>query len=360
MRKICFMGFDPFSVSGCQKVTVSLANNLCENYDVSVVSFCKIPDKIDYFIDTRVKRYSYGMPSDLRIRKSLKLVFKIKRFIDENKIDVLFVVGLLPAPVITVLRPFLKSKVVFCEHENISGRDKKTVFFKRLACKMSDKVVVLTKQTLEDYLQKTNVSSKKITHIYNYVDDELLQKNIVCDVNSKKIISVGRLSEEKGFEIAIDVASEVFKKYPDWQWNIYGDGPDREKLNNKIKNMNLENNFFLKGYASDVVEKYREHSIFVLTSQREGFALVLVEAKASALPVVSFNCSSGPSEIVRDGIDGYLVPCYDKNYMVEKICNLIENSELRQNFSNNAKGNIENFSKSKILKKWINLIEEIS
>lgn len=359
MKKICFMGFNPFSVSGCQKVTISLANELCEKYDVSVVSFCKMPDKIDYFIDDRIKKYTYDMPTDLRIRKSLSLIFKIKKFLTENKIDVLFVVGLLPAPVITILRPFLKLKVVFCEHENISGRDRKTVFFKKLACRMSDKVVVLTKQTLEDYIEKTNISKDKITHIYNYVDDELLQKNMVCDINSKKIISVGRLSEEKGFDIAIDVASKVFKKHPDWQWNIYGDGPDREKLNNKIKNMNLENNFFLKGYASNVTEKYKEHSIYVLTSHREGFALVLVEAKASALPIVSFDCSSGPSEIVRDGIDGYLISCYNKDYMSERICNLIENLELRQKFSDNAKGNIENFSKQKILEQWINLIEEI-
>ena len=360
MKKICFMGFSLFSIGGCQKVTISLANNLCNKYDVHILSLCEIPNPNNYHVDERVNVHSFNMPLDLRVRGSISLFFKIRKFLEENKIDILFVAGLLPAPVITILRPFLKLKVVFCEHENLSGRDKKTVFLKRLACKMSDKVVVLTKQTLEDYIDKTNISRNKITHIYNYVDDELLQKNMFCDINSKKIISVGRLVEEKGFNIAIDVASKVFKKHPDWQWNIYGDGPDREKLNNKIKNMNLENNFFLKGYASDITEKYKEHSIFVLTSHREGFALVLVEAKASALPVVSFNCSSGPSEIVRDDIDGYLVSCYDKDYMSNKICDLIENLELRQRFSDNAKGNIENFSKHKILKQWFNLIEEIT
>lgn len=359
MKKICFMGFNPFSVSGCQRVTISLANELCEKYDVSVVSFCKIPDKIDYFICDKIKKYSYGMPSDLRIRKSLSLVFKIKKFLTENKIDILFVVGLLPIPITAILKPFLKLKVVFCDHENLSGRDKKTVFFKKLASKISDRVVVLTEQTLNDYIEKTNIPRNKIVHIYNYIDDKLLQKDTVYDISSKKILSVGRLSTEKGFDIAIDVASKVFKKHPDWQWNIYGDGPDKEKLNNKIKNMNLENNFFLKGYVPDVTEKYKEHSIFVLTSHREGFALVLVEAKAASLPIVSFDCSSGPSEIVRNGIDGYLIPCYDKDCMSDKICNLIENLELRQSFSDNAGGNIENFSKREILKKWFDLIEKI-
>ena len=96
-----------------------------------------------------------------------------------------------------------------------------------------------------------------------------------------------------------------------------------------------------------------------MTSRREGLGMVLLEAKAKKLPLVSFDIHAGPSDIIRDGIDGYLVPPFDTDAMAEKICYLIEHPEARKDFSNHAYGNIDKFRKETILEKWKKLIGEM-
>ncbi len=353
------MGFSLFSIGGAQRVTISLANDLCKEYETHVISICEIENKNNYFVDKKVKIKSFGLPNNAQAREALKLFFKLKKYINENKIDVLFIAGSLPIPVVSILRPFINAKVVFCDHENLAGRDKKSIIFRKIACVISDKVIVLTDETMNDYREKIGDYKNKFIQIYNSIDDSLLEKNIVCDINSKKILSVGRLSKEKGFDLAIDAAKKVFLSHSDWQWDIYGDGSEKDEISNKIKFNGLENNVFLKGSDPNVIKKYKDYSIFVLPSYREGFAVVLTEAKLSGLPTVSFDCSSGPSEIISDGIDGFLIPCYSTKIMAEKICKLIEDPLLRKSFSEHSKDNLYKFSKKIIIKKWINLIENI-
>lgn len=356
MKKICFIGFGLFTIGGCQRVTISLANYLCEEYETHLLSLCRVPSNHGYYVDKRVKVNSFDMPLDMRARKSLMLVPKLIKFLREKDIDILFIAGSLPIPLVSIVKPFVKTKIVFCDHENLAGRDKKSVLFRRLACCISDKVVVLTKQTLEDYKKCFGIKENKIEQIYNSVD--YIPENR-SDVTSKKIISVGRISSEKGFDMAVDVAAEVFERYPDWIWDIYGDGPDFEKIRFKICEKNLQNNLFLKGADPHVRGKYKEYSICVLPSYREGFAVVLLEAKISGLPVVSFDCNAGPNEIIGDGVDGYLIPCYNTKAMAEKICGLIENTELRKRFSAHSLDNIEKFSSESIIRKWCNLIDKM-
>lgn len=101
-----------------------------------------------------------------------------------------------------------------------------------------------------------------------------------------------------------------------------------------------------------LAEKYKEYSMYVLPSYREGLPLVLLEAKANRLPIVSFDIMTGPREIVRDGIDGILVPPYDLEKMGNAICSLIENEDLRSSMSLKSQENIYKYSKTAILKQW--------
>lgn len=360
MKKICFIGFSLFTIGGCQRVTVSLCNNLCNEYEVHILSLCKIEDFKNYIVNEKVIVHSFDMPVDMRTRESLSAAFRLRKFLKEEKMDILFVAGTLPIPVVSLIRPFIKCKVVFCDHENIVNRDKKSLFFRKIACKISDKIVVLTDCTLEDYRNIFSVKRNKIECIYNYIDDNIYQNSEKCDIHSKNIISVGRISSEKGFDMAVDVAKYVFDKHKDWQWHIYGDGPDYEKVDKKIKEYGLENNFILKGATDYILEKYKDYNICVLPSYREGLPLVLLEAKCNMLPIVSFDCATGPSEIVNDGVDGYLVECYNTKKMAQRICNLIESVDLRKEFSNNSKKNLYKFKKSNILNKWINLIDNLN
>ena len=355
MKKICFIGFGLFTIGGCQRVTISLANNLCQEYETHLLSLCEVPSNHGYYVNNKVKVHSFGMPLDMRARKSLTLVPKLIKFLREKDIDILFIAGSLPIPLVSLVKPFVKTKVIFCDHENLAGRDKKSVLFRKLACKISDKVVVLTRQTLWDYKEQIGIPDNKIAQMYNSIECIPEERS---DVTAKKIISVGRISAEKGFDMAVEVAEIVFAKHKDWKWDIYGDGPDFEKIKSKINEKNLQNQLFLKGADAKVRSKYKDYSICVLPSYREGFAVVLLEAKISGLPVVSFDCNAGPNEIINDGVDGYLIPCYNIEVMVAKICDLIENYELRKSFSEHSCDNIDKFSQEVILRKWCEIIDK--
>ena len=157
----------------------------------------------------------------------------------------------------------------------------------------------------------------------------------------------------------VDIADIVLKNHPDWQWDIYGNGETFEGITEKIKEHNLENKLNLMGLVNDIYDRYKDYAIFVLPSYREGLPLVLLEAKANHLPIVSFDCITGPREIVTNGIDGFLVDCYNIEEMAENISALIENDKFRKQISDNSSNNLDKFDKQRILEQWIDLIEYI-
>ena len=115
-----------------------------------------------------------------------------------------------------------------------------------------------------------------------------------------------------------------------------------------------------KGNVKGKDNIYPDHAIYVMTSRYEGLPLVLLEAKQYGLPIVSFNCPTGPAEIVLDGENGYLIENFDINQMSQKIIELIEKNELRLGFSQNAMLDTDKFNKKKITKQWIELIEKMT
>lgn len=359
MKNICFIGFGLFTIGGCQRITVSLCNNLCDSYNTHILSLCEIIDPKTYDVDDRVHVHSFHMPVEMRARKSISAAFKLKNFLQKQKIDILFIAGTLPIPLVYLVKPFIKTKIVFCDHENIRNRDKKSLLFRKVACKICDKVVVLTKQTEEDYQKNFNVDKNKIECIYNYIDDCIYNQSSQCNLFSPQIISVGRISSEKGFDLAVDAAKIVCEKHQDWQWHVYGDGPDYQQIKRKIEKNHLENFLILKGMTHSIQEKYKDYSIFVLPSYREGLPLVMLEAKCNQLPIVSFDCPTGPAEIVDNEMNGYLIDCYDTKQMAEKICLLIEDQEKRKSFSKHSKDNLHLFTKAEVMKKWVTLIEQL-
>ena len=151
----------------------------------------------------------------------------------------------------------------------------------------------------------------------------------------------------------------VLKKHPDCKWIICGEGEERESLENKIRKYSLEQNLILQGNVKNIEDYYRKSAMFVLTSRAEGFGLVLTEAKKEGLPCVSFRCPAGPNEIIFDGVNGYLIDCFDVKAMAEKVNQLIENQDIRKRFSDNSMVGTEKFNIDKISEQWMELIEQI-
>ena len=176
---------------------------------------------------------------------------------------------------------------------------------------------------------------------------------------AERIISAGRFGKEKGFDMLVKAFAPVVRKHPDWHLDIYGDGEMFDTVKELIENLKIADNVHLMGMCSNLSDKYKDYSMYVLPSYREGLPLVLLEAKANRLPIVSFDILTGPREIMRDGVDGILVPPYDLEKMGAAICRLIEDDSLRISMSEKSQDNVENFSKPTILKQWCDLIESI-
>lgn len=363
MKKISFVCFNISNIGGAERVVCNLCNELCQRYETHLLTLCGNYEECKYFIDKRIKCFNVGNKNNERIRNiMIKSFMTLKNYFKNNQIDIIFLVGNYVPPSVMAVKFFVGSKFVYCDHGALINEieKKKITLFRKMAGKLCDKTVVLVERTKKDYEQILKIPSNKIEYIYNHIDDDIYKNSSKCNIFSKNIISVGRISSEKGFDMAVEVAKYVFDKHKDWQWHIYGDGPDYEKIDKKIKEYGLENNFILKGATDYILEKYKDYSICVLPSYREGLPLVLLEAKCNMLPIVSFDCATGPSEIVNDGVDGYLVECYNTKKMAQRICNLIESVDLRKEFSNNSKKNLYKFKKSNILNKWINLIDNLN
>ncbi|MGL4733027.1 MAG: glycosyltransferase family 4 protein [Fusobacteriaceae bacterium] len=179
------------------------------------------------------------------------------------------------------------------------------------------------------------------------------------ELKNKKIISVGRYTHEKGYDLLVEVWKKIEKKNREWRCEIYGSGEDLDRLNLKIDEYGLKNIRF-NPPTQEILEKYLESSIYVMTSRNEGLPLVLIEAMSCGLPVVSFDCPCGPRDLIEDGENGYLIPVNDIELMSEKILDLIHDHEKICRFSENGRKKASEYSEEKIMEKWKKLFTEIN
>ena len=177
--------------------------------------------------------------------------------------------------------------------------------------------------------------------------------------DSKRVISVGRLHPQKGFDFLFAAWALVSRKYPDWHLDIYG-GVDEEKgkeyYQQLIDSNGVGSFVSLNAPVQNIVDKYVESAFYVMSSRYEGFPLVLPEAMACGLPCISYDCDCGPREIITHGEDGLLV---DKVGDVEGLAGamiyMIEHPEERVKMGQNAVRNVQRFSIVNIMKKWMKL-----
>ena len=179
----------------------------------------------------------------------------------------------------------------------------------------------------------------------------------VCDYSSKHVIFAGRYKEQKGILDLLDIWKQVYPKHSDWHLDLYGSGYLRDEL---VKEANkLQMNIHVNEPTTDVFEKYLCSSIFVLTSIYEPFGLVMPEAMSCGVPVVAFDCPSGPAEIIDDGKTGYLVLNRDKNAFADRLDQLMNSSELRERLGKAAMESSMRYAPGEIMPIWKDLFETL-
>lgn len=173
------------------------------------------------------------------------------------------------------------------------------------------------------------------------------------------IVGMGRLVEQKGFDMLLEAFKTISAKYPEWFLMILGEGPLRRKLERHIETLDLKSRVSLPGPVPDPSSVLRRADLFVLSSRFEGFPNALLEAMAAGLPVVSFDCPSGPRAIIRDGVDGLLVPPEDVGALASALDRLIAFPAERERLARHAPEVLERFGMSEIMAKWGDLIAQV-
>lgn len=349
--RILFLEGDMSRRGGTERMTSVLANELCKENEVHIISLKLNNGSVFFSLDERINHLvlnSYSGKFGI-----LKQIKDIRKFIKTEKIDWIINVDVGMGFYGILAALCTSTKVITWEHGNFYNNwgSRWFPYYRKFAAKYSDAMVVLTEKDRNNYL--SNISTKKPVYV---IANPVTRQNFSYNVESKIILSAGLLLPIKGFDKAIEIASKVLPKYPDWKWIICGDGPERERLKSLISKFKLEKQFILIGSVENMDEQYKNSAMFVMTSEMEGLPMVLLEAKSWGLPLISFDIMTGPSDIIRDGVNGYLVEINNSEEMKKKLDLLISNESLRKSFSEQSQTDLEKYDFEHVIKRWYEVL----
>lgn len=355
MRKIniCFFSGDITRSGGTERVAALIANELNKdnNYNISFVSLTERREEPFFSLDAGIDRYKLYDKVTRGATHILGYIHRLKNLVKKYNIEILVdidgIIDMYSIPVKWMTRV----KVISWEHFNLYNHPNQKLREKvrRFAVKYLDAIVTLTEQDRDCYLSELSFKCP-IQAIYNPVTYTGIDNKY--NEQSKIIMSVGRLTYQKGFDRLVEIAELVLNKHADWKWLIFGEGEDRETLEQMIVTKGLSDNLKLMGNVNDIDYRYNESAMFVMTSRFEGLPMTLLEAKYYKLPIISFDIKTGPKECIIEGVNGYLVEENDNQTMAYRINNLIEDAEKRISFSEHALEDTEKFETQKIVKQW--------
>ena len=216
--------------------------------------------------------------------------------------------------------------------------------------KMLDRFVVLTEEDKSAWPELQNICVIPDPLSFSPTQYSLLTE--------KRIIAVGRYVYRKGFDLLLKAWAKIEKQYSDWELVIFGDG-NRVPYEQLMSDLGIDTTrCHLNGPTTDIQKEYINSSIFVLSSRFEGFGMVLIEAMACGLPVVSYACPCGPKDIIKDGEDGLLVDNGNVNALAETMSCLITDDVLRQSMSQAGRRNVRRFNIEQIAQYWKTVFEK--
>lgn len=375
MKKITFLMLH-LNYGGIEKQVTTLANELSKEYKIEIISLYNVlAGKSFYELDERINvKYIFNSGpnrSEIKnalkkfklinlvseLRKAFKMLytkyFGLKKIINKLNTDILI------SSRIEFSKQIKRDDIITISQEHSFIDEKKYIKKVKRSFKHIKYLVVMTKgakQRYDEWLKEEKIKPEVVI-IPNMIKENKTEKNSTLDNN--QIISVGRLEEVKDFYTLILVFSVIVKKYPNYVLKIIGEGSMREKLEEQIKNCNLEKKVILTGKfnENEINNEFLKSDIFVLTSKSESFSLVLCEAMNYGIPCVAFDVDVGPREIIQNGKNGFLIEDRNIDLMIKKIDELLLNDEIRKKFGANAFESVKKFYCKKIISLWNNIME---
>jgi len=368
---------------GIQRVTIVKANSLAEISGNSVYILvtdhqndfqCELLSPKVTLIDLNIRYYEDDWHKTWKSRVSqFKKRFRhkaaLKNVLHELQPDVVIAVGQSEKFFCTKnLR--LKSKPIYIREihfatnyreklskslaSKISGKIQSFLDF-GLFCRIQyDMIVCLTPEDLkENWKGRKNVVN--MPNPLTLVSNDILGKTVEQIREIKKIVAVGRLSYPKNFQSLIRSFKLISDRYPEWKLEIYGEGSDRVLLEQLIIQLTLQKQVFLMGGNDNLGRVLDCASFLVLSSESEGFPLVLLEAMDHWLPVIAYDCQFGPSHIITQDIDGFLVEQNNEVFLADRMQYLMNDAGLRRRMGINAKDKASAFMPQSLAKRWMDL-----
>ena len=357
--KICFVSGVISRSGGTERVGIMIANELARRgYDVSILSFWNQGDPF-FECDKLVKIYYLLNPKTegKLYRTFLYPIVKMRLFVKKYKFDVVIDIDTLLSYYTLRAIKGTKAKHIAWEHFNYyqTMSDKRRLDSIRLIQKYSDQLLVLTQQDYKSYIEKGNFKKDKISYIYNPTPFEDKKKSLR---NEKIFLAVGRLTEQKGFDLMLAAWKYVENQLDEWKLVIVGSGEDEQKLNDIIEQNNLSR-VELVPRTDNIESWYNKASLYVMSSRYEGFPMVLLEAMAKGIPIISFDCVTGPGELVQNGKTGVLVEDGNVSKLAYEMVNLAKDEKRQDDYADVSLKVIKNFYTSSIVDKWEYVLKKI-
>lgn len=215
-----------------------------------------------------------------------------------------------------------------------------------------DRFVVLTKEDKDNWGDMDNICV--------IPNASTFQNAQTSPLTVPKVIAIGRYDYQKGFDRLIMAWKKVTETVSGWHLDIIGDGSKRQELQSLIQQLGMEKHISLIKPTSNIDSTYLHASILALTSHYEGLPMVLIEAQSFGLPIVAFNCKCGPTDVVTDGVDGFLVPEGDIEAFADRLLVLMQDRVLRKNMGRRAKSASSRYEEVFIMKQWMKLFHTIT
>lgn len=359
--RICILTEYLTYIGGGERVYCNWANMFADElgHDVTISSFedaqstfYKISDKVKIeSLHLRKEKYYQN-----KIRRKLQMIIyahsdicALAKYFEQHNFDIIIGIATNISLLLALTR-INNSIKIGTEHTEYDGA---AFYLRWLRKSIYPKLNILTVLTQAD----KNRFDKFMPNVVVMPNPLSITVSSTSTLENNKIVSIGSLSPQKDQLTMLDIFKKVQEKHPEWILEIYGEGIMRKQLEYKIQELELTNHVFLRGTIQDVSQVLSTSSIFILTSKIEGFGLVLIEAMACGVPCISFD-NPGPSDIIDNGKNGFLIKNRNIDLFVAKIIESIEDISLRKKMGVQAKLCLERFNPQKIKKQWELILQQ--
>ena len=344
--------------AGSERVTALISSAFASmGHEVAVLSICGNNCSF-YPIHESIKLYTLIDENNVDNRKNFFRVLKrLRKFYSSHPVDI--VIDVMPSLSIytLLLRRRFHYKNITWEHFNFKQNTGMCWYGRRAAIRYSNHIVTLT-DTDKKFYTAGGCRENKIDSIYN---PSPFPKGEMHSFDNKNVVSIGRLSPEKGYGRLLDIWKRIENK-TDWILHIYGGGEEKKNLIKMIESLSLER-VYIHDPVKNIEKVYKNSNIYISTSYYEGLPMTMIEAQCFGLPIVSFDYDTGPIDIISDGVDGILIKRDSEDAMIDNtadcLLSLINNKDEIIRLSENALKSRERFKTDLIMDRWNRIIEEL-